>query len=368
MADVKISGLPASTTPLAGTEVLPIVQGGVTKQVSVANLTDGRNVTVGAGTALLPAITTSGDPNTGIFFPAADTIAFTEGGVEAMRLNSSGFVGIGTNNPTTKLHTSLFGGVSTTIDRRGDFGQSLQLVRDGVAGNVGFGLANDNTLGVYTANVERMRVFASGGVSIGNTTDPGNTNLSVTGAIYANNSFSSATPAYSFNGLSGNGFSSASTTIRVATGGVFTTSLNANGVSVSSTGRFAISGDGNPDGADTILIRDAAGTFAQRNGANAQAFRLYNTFTSSTNYERVSLYANSNVFYLSSEAQTGTLRPLVVVLAPATTSTLPAASAALTGARAFVTDANANTFGTAYATGGANKVPVYCDGTAWYIG
>jgi hypothetical protein len=44
MADVKISGLPASTTPLAGTEVLPIVQGGVTDQVSVANLTAGRAV------------------------------------------------------------------------------------------------------------------------------------------------------------------------------------------------------------------------------------------------------------------------------------------------------------------------------------
>lgn len=42
MADTKISALPASTTPLAGTEVLPIVQGGATKQVSVANLTTGR--------------------------------------------------------------------------------------------------------------------------------------------------------------------------------------------------------------------------------------------------------------------------------------------------------------------------------------
>lgn len=42
MADTKISALPASTTPLAGTEVLPIVQSGVTKQVSVANLTAGR--------------------------------------------------------------------------------------------------------------------------------------------------------------------------------------------------------------------------------------------------------------------------------------------------------------------------------------
>ena len=44
MADKKISALPAATTPLAGTEVLPIVQGGTTDQVSVANLTAGRDV------------------------------------------------------------------------------------------------------------------------------------------------------------------------------------------------------------------------------------------------------------------------------------------------------------------------------------
>jgi hypothetical protein len=44
MADLKISALPASTTPLAGTEVLPIVQSSTTKQVSVANLTAGRAI------------------------------------------------------------------------------------------------------------------------------------------------------------------------------------------------------------------------------------------------------------------------------------------------------------------------------------
>jgi hypothetical protein len=43
-----------------------------------------------AGTAALPAITTTGDTNTGMFFPAADTIAFAEGGVEAMRIDSDG--------------------------------------------------------------------------------------------------------------------------------------------------------------------------------------------------------------------------------------------------------------------------------------
>jgi hypothetical protein len=49
-----------------------------------------------AGSAAAPAITTTGDTNTGIFFPAADTIAFAEGGAEAMRIDSSGNVGIST--------------------------------------------------------------------------------------------------------------------------------------------------------------------------------------------------------------------------------------------------------------------------------
>jgi hypothetical protein len=51
MADTKISALPASTTPLAGTEVLPIVQSGATKQVSVANLTAGRAISGSSVTA-----------------------------------------------------------------------------------------------------------------------------------------------------------------------------------------------------------------------------------------------------------------------------------------------------------------------------
>jgi len=69
--------------------------------------------TVQAGTVSLPAITTSGDTNTGIFFPAADTIAFTEGGVESMRINSSGDVGISTSSPAYKLHVSNYMGLGT---------------------------------------------------------------------------------------------------------------------------------------------------------------------------------------------------------------------------------------------------------------
>lgn len=66
MANVKISALTAATTPLAGTEVLPIVQSGVTVNVAVSNLTAGRSVsstaiaitgsTSGTATIVTPAV------------------------------------------------------------------------------------------------------------------------------------------------------------------------------------------------------------------------------------------------------------------------------------------------------------------------
>jgi len=49
MADKKISQLTAASTPLAGTEVLPIVQNGSTVKVSVVNLTAGRAVAIAGG-------------------------------------------------------------------------------------------------------------------------------------------------------------------------------------------------------------------------------------------------------------------------------------------------------------------------------
>ena len=48
MTDKKISQLTAATTPLAGTEVLPIVQSGNTVKVAVNNLTAGKAVSVGS--------------------------------------------------------------------------------------------------------------------------------------------------------------------------------------------------------------------------------------------------------------------------------------------------------------------------------
>jgi hypothetical protein len=69
--------------------------------------------TVQAGTVSLPAITTTGDTNTGIFFPAADTIAFSEGGVESMRIDSSGRVLVGTTSAATPSTTGFISVANT---------------------------------------------------------------------------------------------------------------------------------------------------------------------------------------------------------------------------------------------------------------
>jgi hypothetical protein len=69
MSNSRISGLTSATTPLAGTEVLPIVQSGTTEQVSVANLTAGRAVSA-ASLSLSTGGVTQGTAATGYNFSA----------------------------------------------------------------------------------------------------------------------------------------------------------------------------------------------------------------------------------------------------------------------------------------------------------
>ena len=59
---------------------------------------------------------------------------------------------------------------------------------------------------------------------------------------------------------------------------------------------------------------------------------------------------------------------IIPALTVYTVATLPSAVTSSVGARAFVSDATATTFASTVAGGGANKVPVYSDGTNWRVG
>jgi hypothetical protein len=107
--------------------------------------------TFAAGTVALPSITTSGDTNTGVYFPAADTIAFTEGGAEAMRINSSGIVLIGTASATgsnllqvnsdIRVNGLTLGKGASSISTNTGFGLSVLSAITTGAQNTAFGYA-----------------------------------------------------------------------------------------------------------------------------------------------------------------------------------------------------------------------------------
>jgi hypothetical protein len=120
------------------------------------------------GSASAPAITNDGDTNTGIFFPAADTIAFAEGGAEVARFDSSGNLGIGTTSPAQKLHLA-----ATTA------GINIQITNDAITTYLGQGGTGSTTTDLQTNGAlrfntgasftERMRITSAGALLVGKT-------------------------------------------------------------------------------------------------------------------------------------------------------------------------------------------------------
>ena len=144
------------------------------------------------GSASTPAIRGT-DTNTGIFFPAADTIAFAEGGAEVMRLNSSGNLGVGTTSPAQRLDSTIStategSGLGVTNSLTDGYGSGISFYSTAtdttkiLAGQVGMrgtgtwaNTANASSAMVFSTvsagtNTERMRIDSSGRLLVGRTT------------------------------------------------------------------------------------------------------------------------------------------------------------------------------------------------------
>jgi hypothetical protein len=110
-----------------------------------------------AGTAALPAITTTGDTNTGMFFPAADTIAFAEGGTEVMRIDSASNVLVGTTTTAGAASNNalVVGGVFNSLN-----GTTASLA-NGASASIVTSTANLSFYQVFANCVGNTTVFAS---------------------------------------------------------------------------------------------------------------------------------------------------------------------------------------------------------------
>lgn len=129
------------------------------------------SVVAGSGTAALPSYSFVGDTDTGMFAPGANTLAWSVGGTEVMRLDSSGNFIVGTGSPTSRanIFQSRTSGVnalalslhdSVTGSQTPGFGQRINWYSNGTATNaaIGFEVGGDGTnnqsqIAFYTQSV-----------------------------------------------------------------------------------------------------------------------------------------------------------------------------------------------------------------------
>jgi len=167
-----------SNITIAGNDVLDTTDIGVSVQAYDADTTknDVSNTFTAAqifpaGSASLPSITTTGDLNTGIFFPAADTIGVATNGSEGLRIDSSGNVLIGGTSGSNKLEVTVpastgLGRTDVAIvipDTAGNRGGLGVLSTSGVT--IGGLAAEIVTAGAYPNAFGRVDLFVQNGAS-----------------------------------------------------------------------------------------------------------------------------------------------------------------------------------------------------------
>ncbi|AZU97631.1 hypothetical protein PGDDIFCJ_00001 [Thermus phage YS40_Isch] len=127
---------------------------------------------ISSGSSSLPSLSFKGDKNTGIFHPAGDVLAFSTGGVERLRIDYSGRVGIGTSSPSYRLDVS--GDVRSTglVYTNNVRSYSGNLTLSGSGWGMIFEIDTDN-------NSSNSYVWKGNGIEIMRLTDTGNLGIGV---------------------------------------------------------------------------------------------------------------------------------------------------------------------------------------------
>ena len=207
-----IQGASATVLDIAATDEIELTATEVEMNVTTLDVNGATDLsgalTIGGvtsfpdGSAGSPSITNTGDTNTGMYFAAADTVAWSTGGTERMRIEHAGNVGIGTTSASAKLHL-----MKTDTGALNDANSDDLMIEDSNAGicigsatdgegHIYFSDSDDSDVGAisyfhgsnymqFRVNAaERMRIDSSGNVLIGATdTNPSANNVAGTAIL-----------------------------------------------------------------------------------------------------------------------------------------------------------------------------------------
>ena len=170
-ADITVTA--AAGTLSGNTLASGVTASSLTSVGTLTSLTVSGQIGAGNGTVGAPALAASADTNTGIYFPAADTIGFVEGGVESMRLDASGNLGLGvTPSAWASIYRAMQVGQAGSL-----FGMTNDQDRVGLTSNAYFDTTDSRW--EYIGTGTAMRYEQDGGAHSWHTAASGTANAAI---------------------------------------------------------------------------------------------------------------------------------------------------------------------------------------------
>ena len=231
MADLVISSLPVITSATTDDVIILNDSNSTTTQITFGNLL--ASAVYPGGSEASPSITFEGDVDTGMWSPAANTLAFSTAGSAALYIDSQGFIGINQDTPSDMnagARDVVIGNTTDTLDHgitilTNPTGDSIINFADGTGLSAAAGQIvyshDGNRLHIDTSGTQALAITDNQDIFIGTTTADQETRVAVSGGCISADDGSAAYPIFNFTNDLDSGFYRITTDkVAVSTGGV----------------------------------------------------------------------------------------------------------------------------------------------------